>query len=233
MMLRKEQLIEIASMFKIEGECVDITPLRVGHLHETFVSVVETSVGTSKYLHQKINTSVFSDVTGLMDNILAVTEHLTNAIEIGKAPSGFQTFCVIETLDNRKVFKDTAGSYWRTFSFISDTGFHHTCPDEKYAHMAGKAFGTFLHLLQTLDVSLLHTTIPDFDNLPLRFEKLREAIENDPCARLSQIEELVETFVSKEQESSILCDLEQAGFSKRSVSHYDPKINNLLYDIIS
>ena len=62
----------IARQFQIEGEVVQITPFGKGHIHHTYL--VRTL--HSNYLLQQINRHVFRDISGLMQNIFRVTEHL-------------------------------------------------------------------------------------------------------------------------------------------------------------
>ena len=64
-----EQLMKkVLSQFGINGEVESIRPLKSGHINQTNV----VSVNGHQYTVQVINTYVFPDADGVMENILAV-----------------------------------------------------------------------------------------------------------------------------------------------------------------
>ena len=59
--------------FRLSGEVVLCEPYGSGHINDTYRVVTDTGV---QYILQRINTHVFPNVQGLMDNITRVTAHL-------------------------------------------------------------------------------------------------------------------------------------------------------------
>ena len=64
---------DIISMFTLEGKAVRCIPYGSGHINQTWL--VETDK-PHRYILQKVNTGVFPNGAGLMNNIILVTEHL-------------------------------------------------------------------------------------------------------------------------------------------------------------
>lgn len=94
-------------MFAIEGEIVSIEPYGNGHINTALL--VTTS--KKRYIMQIMNTSIFKDSDGLMNNICYVTEYLTSL--------GIETLEVIPTTDGAKYYKGYEAI--RMYKFIEDT----------------------------------------------------------------------------------------------------------------
>ena len=73
-----EKLLSIAEQFANEGKIASINALGDGFINDTFV--VETEGDTPNYILQRKNHIIFPDVPGMMDNILAVTEHIKRKV---------------------------------------------------------------------------------------------------------------------------------------------------------
>ena len=69
-----EKLLSIAERFDLEGTIASIKPLGEGFINDTFV--IRTEGDAPDYILQRKNHAVFPDVPGMMENILAVTEHI-------------------------------------------------------------------------------------------------------------------------------------------------------------
>ena len=68
---------EIIESFAIDGALISVTPLGRGHIHQTWCSRFERGGQTERYVHQRINRSVFDDPARVMQNIERVTAHIT------------------------------------------------------------------------------------------------------------------------------------------------------------
>ena len=64
---------DIINAFKLEGQPVKSIPFGSGHINQTWL--VETD-HPHRYILQKVNTGVFPNGAGLMNNIILVTDHL-------------------------------------------------------------------------------------------------------------------------------------------------------------
>ena len=71
---------EIAEQFQIVGEVTDIIPYGNGHINHTYL----VTTTEKRYILQHMNTSIFKDPVGLMNNICYVTEYLNENNYFGK-----------------------------------------------------------------------------------------------------------------------------------------------------
>jgi len=106
--------INIINKFAVEGVVKEVKPLGDGFINDTFVVKTE---GGPRYILQRKNHNVFPDVPAMMDNIVAVTEHIKKKV---KDPLR-ETLTVIPTTDGKYYFKDADGNFWAVCLFIEDT----------------------------------------------------------------------------------------------------------------
>ena len=71
---------DIVSRFATEGTVADIRPLGNGLINDTY-KVSTKEADAPDYVLQRVNTTVFTDVDMLMDNIAAVTRHIRKKLE--------------------------------------------------------------------------------------------------------------------------------------------------------
>ncbi len=72
------QLNRIVEQFVTEAPATEITPLGDGLINDTYL--VTTAPDAPKYVLQRINHHIFTDVKGLQDNIKAVTSHIRSKL---------------------------------------------------------------------------------------------------------------------------------------------------------
>lgn len=139
-----EDISQCLETFLIDGVVKHVSELKKGHIHDTFVS--EWSTGR-RYIHQRVNQGIFTDVPGLMENIKKVTEHVQSKI----APGAEETVLkLVPTRGGALFTNDTKGGFWRTYDFVEGTYNVSVCRDQQEAFKAAKAFGRFLCQLSDL-----------------------------------------------------------------------------------
>lgn len=209
--------------FQIDGAVKGVSELKKGHIHDTFVS--EWTTGR-RYIHQRVNQGIFTNVPGLMDNIRKVTEHVQSKIVPGAEETVLK---LVPTRDGALFTTDTKGGFWRTYDFVEGTYNVSVCRDKQEALKAARAFGKFLSQLSDLNPTDLIETIPRFQSTMMRYQQFRDAIANDRSGRLSQVRQEIE-FCLKHEEKGIIVDTSMAsGRIPLRVTHGDLKINNLLF----
>lgn len=182
-------------------------PFGSGHINDTFK--VETDSGP--VILQKINTDIFKDADGMMDNITKVTDYLAS---VGKT-----TYKVL-------AYKKP----WRVLSFISGAHSVDVIEEPAQAYTAGKAFGAFQNDLANFQASDLVETIPKFHNTLWRLEELDNAAAADKLDRLKNIEAEM-AFVDKyRSEAGRVLALMDEGKIPVRITHNDTKINNVMLD---
>lgn len=101
---------EIIRQFPFSGKTVLCEPYGSGHINDTYRVVTDTGV---QYILQRINTHVFPDVKGLMDNIAAVTEYLGARVETPR-----EAMHLVPTIRGEHYHTDAQGGCWRVYDFV-------------------------------------------------------------------------------------------------------------------
>ncbi len=210
------EYLPIINKFDIKGEVVSVAPYGEGHINSTML----VTTNEKRYILQKINSSIFKDVQGLMDNVCHVTEFLSS-MEI-------ETLNVVHTKDGKNHLK--ADSYYRIYDFIENTITYQSVSDTKVFKNSGSAFGRFQNQLAKFDASVLVETIPDFHNTPKRYENFENALKSDICDRAKSCKEEIEFIVSHKDTYSKVTEGLADGSVPLRVTHNDTKLNNILMD---
>ena len=220
----------VVSRFAIPGECASIESFERGHIHDTFVSTWRQPGGdTVRYLHQRVNDSVFTDVPALMNNIAHVTGHLARCYGAPESEGHMRALELVPTTQG-SIYLGDDDAPWRTYVFIEGTRSFDRCDDPKRAHEAARAFGQFQADLADLDISTLRETIPHFFSSPYRLQQLDTAIREDRVGRVASA--MVEcTFVQQRREMvGVIERAMQNGEFPQRIVHGDTKLNNLLFE---
>lgn len=207
---------QVAEMFRIEGDVLDIRPYGEGHINTTLLLTTDKR----RYIMQRMNTSVFPDTEGLMRNLIAVTEHLT--------ARGEETLRVIPLRTGEPYLRGKEN--WRMFDFIEHTVTYQTAESVDVFRSSGRAFGRFQNLLSDFDASTLVEIIPDFHNTPKRFNDFKKALESDPVGRAKTCAAETNEVLRRAQTYSSITDGMKDGSIPLRVTHNDTKLNNVLLD---
>ncbi len=211
----------IMKQFHFDSE---INPYGDGHINNTYLTT------SRQYILQRINTNIFTNPHELMENIYNVTEHLRKKIlEAGGNPDR-ETLTIIPTLSGDKYYKDTDGSYYRVYKFITDTVYYSVAEEPSLLYEAAKSFGRFQNMLNDFPAEKLHETIPNFHNTRERFNQLLTAIKEDRAGRLKLAEDEVNFALSQEYIVDEITNAIADGSVPLRVTHNDTKINNVLFD---
>jgi len=216
----------IASRFAVKGDVISVEPLGEGFINDTFV--VRTSEGV-RYILQRKNKNIFTDVPAMMDNIERVTLHLKKKIaEKGGDPMR-ETLTVIRTLEGKLYFLDSDGEYWAMCLFIEDTLSYTEAKTPELAFQGGKGIGQFQAMLSDFKETLADI-LPGFHNMRFRFQQWDEAIAKDAAGRVGSLSEEIGWIESRRKRMLDLWSLFESGQIPVRVSHNDTKISNILFD---
>ena len=206
----------IAERFALQGEVQKIEPYGEGHINLTLLVTTDQK----RYILQKMNTKVFPDPVGLMNNIVGVTEHL-------KA-RGIETLSVVPTKDGKPFIHEDV--CYRTYDFIENTVTYQTASDKEAFKNSGAAFGEFQNYLAAFDASKLVETIKRFHDTPNRFANFKAALEKDEFNRAKDCQAEIDFVLSHEKTYAIAMDSLKDGSLPLRVTHNDTKLNNILMD---
>ena len=207
-------------------------PYGNGHINDTFlISVGDDRVGADRrYILQRMNTSVFPDPVGLMENIIGVTEHIRSKTERMGNDVARCTLTVIPTLEGDRFFKDSRGGCWRLYNFVEGTITKERVENPKDFYTCAKAFGHFQQMLADYPAEKLSEPIANFHNTPWRYSNLMKAVAADPYSRLASVTPEVEFVRAREAFCQTLEKARADGSLPLRVTHNDTKLNNILFD---
>lgn len=215
-------LIEIMNAFAIE---FDVDPYGDGHINDTYIAD-----SSPRYILQRINTSIFTNPEKLMENILAVTEHLRKVIVQNGGNPDRETLTVIKTEDGKLYYESEDGNCYRMYKFIDNTISLNLPENPEQFESSAKAFGKFQNMLADFDASTLYETIPDFHNTPKRTINLKKALEDNIAGRKDEIMDVYNAYMQFENDCAIITQDLQNGKIPTRVTHNDTKLNNVLFD---
>lgn len=219
----------ICNKFGLKGEFVDASAFGRGHINSTFLLSLCEGRKTTRYIVQKINSTVFRNVEGLMNNVFYVTEHIRKKNE-GRPDADRCTLNFMQTLDGKGFYDDGNGSYYRVYPFVERTVTYQAVENPEQLETLGAAFGEFQNQLADFDASKLVETIPNFHNTEDRYRLFEEAVKNDIAGRACELEEEIKFVRDRKSDASVLLDLLREGKLPLRVTHNDTKLNNILFD---
>jgi hypothetical protein len=223
----ERDIAAIISNFRISGTYLSGNPTGRGHINDTYF--VRTSEhDTPDYMLQRINNSIFRDVTQLMENYLTVTIHLAGKLELGKHEN--QLLEIIPAIDGKPYYMDETGNYWRLLNYIKDGHVFDVVTDTEIAYEGGKAFGNFLCQVADIPVDSIFETLPNFHDIEFRLEMFYKSVKTDTAGRLQGIAKELEFVRGHADEMCIIPVLQKRGLVPSRITHNDTKFNNIIFD---
>ena len=213
---------EMVNAFATEGTPVRCVPYGSGHINETWL--VETD-RPHRYILQKVNTSIFTDGRGLMNNIILVTEHLRK-----KDPDPRHVLTLVPAKDGGLYISRGENELWRMYEYVNGGICLDLAETPEEFGLSGKAFGAFQMLMADFPAEKLVEVIPGFHNTPGRFRALKEAIREDKMDRAASARREIDQFLEREDQAGLLADLQRKGELPLRVTHNDTKLNNVMLD---
>ncbi len=228
----EKQLEEVSQQFHIYGHIMHAEPCKIGHINETYTATYNQGGTYVRYIHQKINQTVFKNPVAVMENVVRVTTHIRQKLVSQGLPDVTRrSLTVVPARDGNCFFRDRTGEYWRTFVFVERTQTYEAVQSTTQAFEAGKAFGNFQHQLVDLPGKRLFETIPDFHHTRKRFNALQKAIEQDHHNRAKSAATEIEFALKHEDLVDVLLKAHARGKIPERITHNDTKFNNVMLDM--
>ena len=228
--MTKNDYLTILTNFNLEENAIEATPFGNGHINDTLK--VTTESGDAKYILQRVNHNIFTNVDMLQNNIHTVTSHIRKKLkERNEEDIDRKVLTFLPTKDGKKYFHD-GENYWRVCLMIPDSkSLEEINPELSYE--TGKAFGDFQSMLADIPEGTLGETIPNFHNMEFRLEQLKEAIEANAAGRLESVKDIVAELEKRAESMCIQEVLYREGKLRKRINHCDTKVNNILFDSIT
>jgi Ser/Thr protein kinase RdoA (MazF antagonist) len=231
---QENELKTISRQFQIYGEIMHAELLKIGHINETYTATYNQGGMRVRYVHQKINRSVFKNPDGVMKNVMRVTTQIRKKLEARNVPDlTRRTLIVIPTRDGRAYHQNGNRDVWRTFVYVEGVQTHEAVQSPAQAFQAGKAFGEFQSLLVDLPGGRLVETIPDFHNTRKRFDNFQAAVQADRANRAANARREIEFAQQRQAITVVILEAMRQGKIPERITHNDTKFNNVMLDVVT
>ena len=222
------EIMRIATHFDLASEPISAMLYGEGLINSSFE--VNTENGT-RYILQKINTYVFKNPEGVMNNIQKVTAFLANKIQNAGGDPERETLQLIPTKSGKQFHHHPSdNTYWRMYRFIIDATAYQSVEKEGLLFEAAKAFGTFQRQLSDYPAHTLCEVIPDFHNTAARYAAFEEALQKDLAGRAETVGEEIAFLQEHQAYAHLIVDGLREGRLPTRVTHNDTKLNNVMID---
>lgn len=226
----QDDLRAVTAAFALPGAFLSGAPYGNGHINDTFaVQVRDAGGGGRRFILQRINHAIFTDVPRLMANIERVTTHLQAKFAgwPGHDPRQ-ETLTLVPTRTGASFLHDAAGHFWRMYVFIEGARTLEVAEHPAQAREAARAFARFQRLLADLPPPRLAETIPGFHDTPRRFAALERSIAADRCNRAALAGPEIAFARAREALTPVVVAGLAAGTLPERITHNDTKINNVM-----
>ena len=210
---------EILFHFGLSEENFQVLPFGSGLINETWK--VTDKQGDAKYILQKVNQQIFKKPKDIAFNIRLIDNYMKDHFP------DYLFVSPVATIAGDELVKSNDG-YYRMFPFIATSHTIDVVEKPQQAYEAARQFGKFTKLLVGLNATKLKITLPDFHNLPLRYQQFEIALLKGNQERIAQSKDLIAAI---KQNKRIVDEYEicKSEFKLR-VTHHDTKISNVLFD---
>ena len=226
----QEQILAVCTHFAFDGGVTDVRECGNGHINSTYIVTAESG---RRYVLQILNTAIFKDPMGVMENIVAVTDHIREGLAAGGEDTERGTLRVVLTTDGQKGYTDPEGRFWRAYDFVEGTVCRLTMDSAETFARVGEAFGDFQRRLADFDASRLTESIPNFHNTKKRYADFLAALERNASGRAHLAAEEIQFVTDRAYKCSLIVDALADGSLPLRVTHNDTKLSNILLDEVT
>ena len=226
-MMNIDELKNIASHFRLAGTVDAIEPMGAGFINDTLK--VRTAGSSPDYILQRKNRAIFPVVPAMMNNIVAVTDHIRRKVEAAGGDPQREVLTVVMTDEELPYYRTEDGEYWTVCLFIDGSVTYDRADTPALAYKGGEGIGKFQSQLADFATPLAET-IKGFHDIGWRFRQWDEALARDAAGRCGSLAREIEWIESRRAEMSAFRALVDNRTIPTRVTHNDTKISNILFD---
>jgi len=141
----------------------------------------------------------------------------------------YQVMTLIPASNGKFWVQSPDGSFWRLYTYITNSSSFNLAPNRDFANEAGQAYGWFIKTLDNLKGEPLHDIIPGFHNLGLRVSQLKQALDENRADRAKSCKSTIDFYLTRCNEMLEFDRLVGTKEVPLRVTHNDTKINNILF----
>ena len=209
---------DILKKYGFRPNSYTISAFGTGLINHTWLVTDERNL--KQFILQRINHAIFKSPEAIAENIRLIDTFLKKNYPdyLFEAP--------LKTIEGQDMVK-ADDEYFRLYRFVEESHTVDMVEDPKEAYEAAKQFGKFTANLANFDAKQLNITLPDFHNLPLRFEQFKIALKEGNPQRITQCKENIQQLLDYGDIAEAATKITKIPFR---VIHHDAKISNVLFD---
>jgi Ser/Thr protein kinase RdoA (MazF antagonist) len=204
----------IVQQFSIDTKHISYKTISQGYINDTFLVSINNS---PSYILQRINSSVFKDISGLHNNIEQALQKL-NADD-------YQSITLLKTKTDTSFYVHE-NSFWRILSYIENSIAYNFTLNKTIAFETGRIIARFHTLLKDETVQNYIETVPNLNYLPF---KIKEFICALSTASKNLILNATDEIKFANQHFTIFDNFYSSKLPER-ICHNDTKLNNILFN---
>ncbi|WP_445632116.1 phosphotransferase enzyme family protein [Nostoc sp. DSM 114167] len=225
-------LLAIANQFAPLGKVTGVKAFGSGNINDTFLATLDSSK-EQYFVLQRINTQVFRQPQLIMQNMRTLTEHVQKRLQDTPLNRRWEVPRVLLTKNAQDHWKDADGSFWRAISFIPGSQSFDSMRDRSHAKEIGYALGMFHNLISDLPAEKLADTLKGFHITPFYLQHYEEVLPKTSAPQSSEVNYCLQFVSDRQAFAHILENAKAEGKLPLRLMHGDPKINNVMFDIVT
>lgn len=221
-------LIALCEQFAIDLPVDAVAPLGRGLINDTY----RLEAGGRRYVLQRINGRVFPEPERIMANLARLARHPDRPESLGlRVPA------LIQARDGASFVRDPAGAVWRLMEFIPDACNLSRLQNVHQAREVGRVLGRFHGWAASLPLDDFRVTLPGFHDTPGYLGRLRAlfdtraTVHDGPDRITPEIAALLSFTEARLDLAEALDRAVQSGRIAPRLTHGDPKLDNILFDL--
>lgn len=195
-------------------------PFGTGLINHTWIIGGEDQ----QFILQRINDNVFKQPEDIARNIRLIGDYLA---------THHPDYLFVTPARNKSAadIMHVAGEgYFRLFPFVPNSHTIDVVSTPAQAFEAARQFGRFTRLLANFPTAELKITLPDFHNLPLRYQQFEAACRSGNAVRIKTAAALIGFLQEQRGIVTVSETISSNPAFKKRVTHHDTKISNVLFD---
>lgn len=213
-------LEQILKQYNLNKPTIKVIPFGSGLINHTWLIKDESD----DYILQRINHNIFKHPENIAANINLVGKYLS-----AHHPD-YLFVKPVATITGKDMVHLEDEGYFRLFPFVKGSHTIDVVSNPSQAFEAAQQFGRFTKLLSGIEVNELKITLPDFHNLPLRYQQFENALLDGNKERIRESEASIKQLQKLKHIVATSEAISQNPAFKKRATHHDTKISNVLFN---
>jgi Ser/Thr protein kinase RdoA (MazF antagonist) len=212
----------IAARFVLDAPVRRLQPLGGGLINQSFL----VEAGGGRWVLQRINGAIFPHPAGIMENLAALSAHLTR-----HPAAGLRVPALVPAADGGAWVRGDDGAVWRLMAFIEGSRVLPRLENEAQAREVGRALGAFHRLVHDLPRGSMVVTLPGFHATPGYLDAFTLALRRgEGACHTPEVRAAIGFVAARRGHAGVLEEARRDGHLPERVIHGDPKLDNILFD---